>query len=208
MVVIVATGLSTGSARGKKRAVIASVALLGFALIYFYSSIPVHDFIRDAPIPVVAGIVLILAMHRVFYGLLKAPTLAGRRLLDEVQGFKLYLDIAEKDEIGKQKAPEMSIDLYETYLPYAIALDLENEWTSKLNVAIATGLVERDYRQPDWYHARDNDPTHFSQKLAVSFDSAISSAAVAPGTSSGSSRGSSGGGSSGGGGGGGGGGGW
>ena len=208
LVAMAVKGLMTGKASGKRRAIISAAVLLGLVMFYFGTNVPIHEFVSDAPPPVVVGIILILVVHSVFYDLLKAPTLAGRRLLDQVEGFRHYLDIAEQDKIASLEAPEMTSDIYEAYLPYAIALDLENEWTSKLNVAMATGSIDRDYRQPDWYHSRDHDTTHFSEKLAVSFDSAISSASVAPGTSSGSSGGSSGGGSSGGGGGGGGGGGW
>ena len=36
-------------------------------------------------------------MNGVFYHLLKAPTAAGRKILDELEGFRLYLSVAEKD---------------------------------------------------------------------------------------------------------------
>lgn len=40
----------------------------------------------------------IIAVNILFYHLLKAPTLAGRRLMDEIEGLKLYLEVAEKDQ--------------------------------------------------------------------------------------------------------------
>jgi uncharacterized membrane protein len=143
-----------------------------------------------------------LAMHYFFYQWLKAPTLAGRRLLDEVDGFKHYLQVAEEDELALQGAPRFTADIYETWLPFAIALDLENEWTEKLNRAVAAGSVEPGYSQPGWYRGRNHSTRHFSNTLAHSFNSAIASSSVAPGSSSGSSGGSSGGGGGGGGGGG------
>jgi uncharacterized membrane protein YgcG len=169
---------------------------------FFYSGFPFAEFAEDVPIPLVGGLIAMLAMHYFFYQWLKAPTLAGRRLLDQVEGFKHYLQVAEEDEIALRDAPEFSTDIYETYLPYAIALDLENEWTAKLNRAVAAGLVERSYSHPGWYHAHSHSGSHFSSALAGSFDSAIASSSVAPGSSSGSSGGSSGGGGGGGGGGG------
>ncbi len=126
-------------------------------------------------------------------------TLAGRRLLDQIEGFKHYLEVAEKDEIALQGVPRFSADLYEAYLPYAIALDLENQWTAKLNRAIAAGLIESHYSHPRWYHTRNYHGSDFSSALSNSFDSAIASSSVAPGSSSGSSGGSSGGGGGGGG---------
>ena len=173
-----------------------------FFWFFFSSGFPFIEFAEDVPIPLVGGLVAMLAMHYFFYQWLKAPTLAGRRLLDQIEGFKHYLQVAEDDEIALRNAPDFSTDIYETLLPYAIALGLENEWTAKLNRAVAAGTVDASYARPTWYHARGHSGRHFSSALAGSFDSAISSSSVAPGSSSGSSGGSSGGGGGGGGGGG------
>jgi uncharacterized membrane protein len=143
-----------------------------------------------------------LILNVVFFEWLKAPTLAGRRLLDKIEGFKHYLEVAEEDEIALKNAPTFTADLYEAYLPYAIALDLENNWTEKLDRAIASGTVDRSYTHPRWYHSHHHSRSHFSENLSNSFNTAISSSSVAPGSSSGSSGGSSGGGGGGGGGGG------
>ena len=175
------------------------VIFFGF---FFNAGFPFVEFAKDVPIPLVGGLVAMLAMHYFFYQWLKAPTLAGRRLLDQIEGFKHYLQVAEDDEIALQGAPEFNTEIYETYLPFAIALNLENEWTAKLNRAIAAGAVESSYSRPGWYHTHGRSRSHFSSALASSFDSAIASSSIAPGSSSGSSGGSSGGGGGGGGGGG------
>jgi uncharacterized membrane protein len=187
---------------GILRLVLFLLPLVIFSALFFSSGFPFVEFAEDVPIPLVGGLIAMLAMHYFFYQWLKAPTLAGRRLLDQIEGFKHYLQLAEDDEIAMQGAPEFSSSIYETYLPYAIALGLENEWTEKLNRAIVAGSVERSYSRPTWYHAHSHSRSHFSNALASSFDSAIASSSVAPGSSSGSSGGSSGGGGGGGGGGG------
>ena len=171
---------------------------------FFYSAFPFEEFAAAASWPLVIGVVAMLFIHLLFYRWMKAPTLAGRRLLDKVEGFRHYLGIAEEDEIALRDAPTFSSDLYEAYLPYAIALDLENEWTAKLDRAIASGLIAQGYSHPRWYRSHRHGHSHFSNAVSNSLNSAIASSSVAPGSSSGSS----GGGSSGGGGGGGGGGGW
>ena len=176
--------------------------MLLFFWFFFSSGFPLIKFAEDVPIPLVGGLVAMLAMHYFFYQWLKAPTLAGRRLLDQIEGFKHYLQVAEDDEIAMRNAPDFSTDIYETWLPYAIALGLENEWTAQLNRALVAGTVESSYSRPSWYHSRGHSGRHFSSALAGSFDSAIASSSVAPGSSSGSSGGSSGGGGGGGGGGG------
>lgn len=195
-------GLKRRGKSGKIQVAVNLVVLLVFSGIVVSIAAPIMEFSEVVPLPLVAGIIAMLAMHYFFYQWLKAPTLAGRRLLDKIEGFKHYLKVAEEDEIAITEAPKFTIGLYETYLPYAIALDLENEWTAKLNRAIELGLVERHYSHPRWYHARGHRGDHFSSALSSSFDSAIASSSVAPGSSSGSSGGSSGGDGGGGGGGG------
>jgi len=151
----------------------------------------------------------VLVVNGPFAKLLKAPTREGRRRLDEIEGFKLYLDVAEGDELKLAGAPRKTPGLFEAYLPFALALGVSQRWSEKFaevfRTQAATGYA------PDWYRGDRWDLDNvsgFSSSLAGSFDSAVASASTAPGESSGSSGGSSGGGSSGGGGGGGGGGGW
>ena len=168
-------GLKRRRRRGKIQVAVNIVVLLVFAWVIFSMGIPIVEFSEAVPLPLVAGVIAMLAMHYFFYQWLKAPTHAGRRLLDQVEGFKHYLKVAEEDEIALAGAPKFSIGLYETYLPYAIALDLENEWTAKLNHAIAKGLIESTYSHPRWYQARGHQDNHFSNALSSSFDAAIAS---------------------------------
>jgi LemA protein len=55
------------------------------------------------------------------------------------------------------------------------------------------GLIESHYSHPRWYHTRNYHGSDFSSALSNSFDSAIASSSVAPGSSSGSSGGGGGG---------------
>lgn len=152
------------------------------------------------------SLVLTVAINIFFYQWLKAPTLAGRRLLDKVEGFREYLNVAEADEMaGKQELRDL--ELFERYLPYALALDVEQAWADRFAGALSRMEAEGESYQPGWYHGhRWNhiSPGGFASSLGSGLSSAIASSARAPGSSSGSG----GGGSSGGGGGGGGGGGW
>jgi uncharacterized membrane protein YgcG len=149
-----------------------------------------------------------------FTRLLKAPTVAGRRLLDQIEGFKMYLSTAEQHRLEALHPPEVTPAVFEKYLPYAMALDVENEWNDKFSRDMAAAGVEpgRDggYR-PSWYHGRHwsgRDIGHVATDISGTFGGSISAAAAPPASSSGFSGGGGGGGSSGGGGGGGGGGGW
>ena len=158
--------------------------------------------------PLMAALLLLLVgVNFLFYRLLQAPTLAGRRLLDELAGFRMYLDVAEKDELRVRRGPERTLQLFEKYLPYALALGVENAWAEQfsdiLDRARATGGADA---VPRWYSGSSWDSAGggFAGALAGGLSSAIASASSSPGSSSGGG----GGGSSGCGGGGGGGGGW
>jgi uncharacterized membrane protein YgcG len=153
----------------------------------------------------VAATAVFLAMilvNALFYELLKAPTHVGRQVLDQIEGFRMYLSVAEKDRLGFLHPPDETPELFEKFLPYAMALDVENEWGERF-----AGILNRAGYEPSWYAGRHWNGLHpgsFVSSLSGGMQSAVSSASTAPGSSSGMG----GGGSSGGGGGGGGGGGW
>jgi uncharacterized membrane protein YgcG len=153
------------------------------------------------------GAVALVACNFVFYWLLKAPTAKGRGVLDQLEGFRLYMTTAEEQRLKILHPPQKTPELFERYLPYAMALDCENEWNTKFASVLAAAAATATagtavggwYYGPGGFSSRD-----FGSDLGSSLSSAISSSGVAPGSSSGSG----GGGSSGGGGGGGGGSGW
>ncbi|NTU42196.1 MAG: DUF2207 domain-containing protein, partial [Nitrospirales bacterium] len=149
------------------------------------------------------GIFLLIAFINIlFYYLLRAPTSSGRKVMDLVEGFRMFLSVTEKDRLNLLNPPDRTPELFEKYLPYALALDVEQEWAEQF-----AGILEGAQYQPSWYSGRAwdvHDTSGFGSSLGSSFSSAIASSSTAPGSSSGGG----GGGSSGGGGGGGGGGGW
>ena len=158
----------------------------------------------------VAMIVVIVAMFLTvaFFGaIMKRPTVRGRKVLDEMLGFKDYLEVAEKDEMNLRNPPEKTPQLFEAYLPFALALGVEQAWAEKFAGVLGAIRGPRDDGyQPSWYSGRWDSSRLSSNIGSVSSElgSAISSSVTPPGSSSGGG----GGGFSGGGGGGGGGGGW
>jgi uncharacterized membrane protein YgcG len=156
-------------------------------------------------LPLLVGVV---AINWAFWYLIKRPSVEGRRVMDQIEGFRMYLGTAEKAYLERLHPPEETPELFEKYLPYALALDVENQWAEKFADVLARSAKDSaDGYQPAWYCGSDWNPAMagaFAGGLGSSLSSAISSSATAPGSSSGGG----GGGSSGGGGGGGGGGGW
>jgi uncharacterized membrane protein len=136
---------------------------------------------------------------------LQAPTAAGRAVMDRIEGFRLYLGVAEEDRLNALNPPDKTPELFERFLPYALALDVENRWAQRFAAVLAaagTGAVAASWYQNNQWQ---NDPVALARHLDGALAQTIASASTAPGSSDG---GSSGGGSSGGGGGGGGGSGW
>ena len=142
-----------------------------------------------------------IALCVVFQHLLKRPTPEGQKIRDQILGFKKYLSVAEAERLGLENPPERTPELFEKFLPYALALGVEQAWSEQFADILSAASISPD---------SGSNTTNLVLPLAAasaftdSFNSAISSASTAPGSSSGSG----GGGSSGGGGGGGGGGGW
>jgi len=158
--------------------------------------------------PAIAAMLLALVgVNVLFHYLLKAPTRAGRKILDLIAGFRMYLGVAERDRLNLLNPPERTPELFEQYLPYALALDVEQEWSEQFSKVLAQAGAAGTTYSPAWYSGSDwssMSAASFASTLGGDLSSAISSSSTAPGSSSGGG----GGGSSGGGGGGGGGGGW
>ena len=161
-------------------------------------------------IPAIAAIVVAMVIVLIAFGrLVRAPTLEGRDLMEETEGLKLYLSVAERDELaqmrGPGEAPALDAKRYEQLLPYAVALDVEDAWTKKFTAAVGAAAAAEAASRMMWYRGSSpiSNMGDFTNSIGSSLSSQISSASSPPGSSSGGG----GGGSSGGGGGGGGGGG-
>lgn len=155
-----------------------------------------------------------------FYHLLERPTLEGRRVLDEAEGFQQFLTSTEEDRIQRLQPADGPLQLFERFLPWAIALGVESQWAERFESVLAvessapagsgsghTSFSASRSTGLGWYSgAGATSLAGLSGSLGSSLSSSLSSSSAAP--SSSGSGGSSGGGSSGGGGGGGGGGGW
>ena len=148
-------------------------------------------------------------VNLLFLYLMPAPTEKGQLIRTEIEGFKLYLETAEKlhlnaVEPGSDAPPPMTTERYERFLPYAVALGVEKPWSKHFEKIIPEEA--RNY-QPHWSTGRYNANRSISG-LTTGLVGALSSGVSSSLPQSSSSSGGGGGGFSGGGGGGGGGGGW
>jgi uncharacterized membrane protein YgcG len=155
----------------------------------------------------VVGIYALAAfINGLFCYLLRAPTRAGRQILDQIEGFKFYLSVAEKDRLNLENPPDQTPKLFETFLPYALALGVEQAWSEQFTEVLAQAMRDdgsNNGYSPSWARGTDRDQGagvgEAVGSLGSSLSSAISSASISSG---GGGEGSSGGGSGGGGGGG------
>lgn len=157
--------------------------------------------------PFVAA-VTIIAITLVFAILMRAPTVHGRKVMDEIDGFKMYLETAEKERLNFQNEPDMSVQRFEAILPYAMALGVEKPWSERFEKDLARHAVkDAEGYSPLWYSGGNFSAGSFARTMG-GVATGLSAAMIASQPQASSSSGSGGGGFSGGGGGGGGGGGW
>jgi uncharacterized membrane protein len=140
---------------------------------------------------------------------MKAPTFAGRQLMDQVEGFKLFLDSVDGDRLNRAAPPQQTPEVFERFLPYALALGVEQAWANKFSGVLAaagtvpggsgSGYTPSFYSGSSW---NSFSGAGFASAFGSSLTSAISSSLSAPGSSSGGGSGGSNGGGGGGGGGG------
>lgn len=183
--------------------IILSVIAIGTAFSQFYGNNSDYFFI-------ILG--TLVAMNLLFIFLMPAPTQKGQKIKSEIEGFKLYLEMAEKQQLNARKdvlsgqEPPMTKERYEAFLPYAIALDVEKPWSKYFEKVLPE---EAKNYNPSWGHVSGRNIGSIggiNRALETNLNSGVSRAMPQSSSSSGGSSG--GGGFSGGGGGGGGGGGW
>jgi uncharacterized membrane protein len=149
-------------------------------------------------------VILVLSLL-VFRKLMPAYTREGRRVQDHIEGLRQYLGVAERDDLARMQAPELTPAEFARMLPYALALGVEKTWADRFAKVLGSAAVAAAVAS--YYSGNFDNLSSPASGLASSLGSlgsTVSAASTAPGSSSGGG----GGGSSGGGGGGGGGGGW
>jgi len=150
-----------------------------------------------APLSFVLSGLLTGAIVCAFGWFMSARTISGARALEQLLGFKDFLEHVESDRFNRMiKTPEM----FEKFLPFAMALGVEKNWSNAFQ-----GIYTQP---PQWYQGGVYGPNFYPHSFVSSLNSLSSEAGgiMSSAPSSSGSSGFGGGGGSGGGGGGGGGG--
>lgn len=192
--------------------------LLALGLMLLACSASIALGMRNGGLPFAAVPMLAMLAVVVAFGyLVRAPTAEGRRMLDYIEGLRRYLGVAEQADLQRLqppgpdgaggREPELDAARFEALLPYAVALEVEDAWTTRFTLAVGAAAAAAATSSMAWYQAgggvRAGDIGGFTKAIGGSLASQIASSSTPPGSSSGGG----GGGFSGGGGGGGGGGG-
>jgi uncharacterized membrane protein YgcG len=201
------SGFDEGSSTGK-------AALFSFFTIPFLFGEAMGFFflMKMTSLALVLFILACGGLHVLFHFLMKAPTLAGRRVMDQVEGFKMFLGAVDGDRLNRAAPPQQTPAVFEKFLPYALALDVEQHWAEKFSGVLATagsapgtngnGCYTPSFYSGSVWNGAAFTGASFASAFSSSLTSAISSSATAPGSGAGGGSGGSGGGGGGGGGGG------
>lgn len=180
---------------------IAALVMMGFMTIALYCLTGGH---LDHGL-VFAYAISFCAAFVFIWNAIQCYTSRGKKLLQEIEGFKLFLKTDREYLHFTSTPPTRTPELYEKYLPYAVALDVEEQWTAQF-ASVFESLKQQGTPYHNRWYIHDLHKLHYytsvraPAKLGSTLGHAMST--KAPGSSSGSSgRGSSGGGGGGGGGG-------
>lgn len=90
---------------------------------------------------VLLGTAYLVCLNLWFAHFIKSPTGKGRALLDHIEGFRHFLTAVDKLPMDKPDAPGDKAGLYEKYLCYALALEVEQAWGDRFVALAATTHV-------------------------------------------------------------------
>jgi len=62
--------------------------------------------------------------------------------MDQVEGFKLFLASVDGARLNRPAPPQQTPEVFEKFLPYALALDVEQAWANKFSrILVAAGTA-------------------------------------------------------------------
>ncbi|MGB9198087.1 MAG: hypothetical protein WCB53_14285 [Terriglobales bacterium] len=91
--------------------------------------------------PFLIGALFLAVLNVLLLQWMKAPTPEGTQVLAELEGFRAFLKSVERLPMQRANPPGEHAGLYEKYLPYAMALEVEQRWGDRF-VAMASTVHE------------------------------------------------------------------
>lgn len=109
-----------------------------------------------------------------------------------IEGLKMYLDIAEEKRMQFFNPPSVTPEKFEELLPYAIALDMEEVWGEKFEKTFLSSSIKPEAYQPIWYTGTYVNAALFGHALSSTLSNTVSHTATPPSSSGGAGNWSSG----------------
>lgn len=117
-----------------------------FLLPIFFFLLPgflIYEFALPTAHGFVLAVLISVAMNSIFIVLMRAPTAEGRRVLEQLAGFREFLLRVEQDRLDRMNTPAQKAELMDRFLPYAIALGVKEGWGDTMAAAFSNAVVER-----------------------------------------------------------------
>lgn len=104
----------------------------------------------------------------IFYSLLQSPSILGSSILENMEGYKLYLSSQDDTLLTMMRNAEQKIKaLYGKHLPFAAAMDLDKLWTRRF---VAFSEKENQLK-PNWYKGKLPFSENLIAELYTKFES-------------------------------------
>ncbi|UCH75867.1 MAG: DUF2207 domain-containing protein [Rhodospirillales bacterium] len=137
------------------------IAVSGGAIIAAMERLP-HAMPAELDLWLAGGaLIAVAAVNVLFFRLMKAPTELGREILDAIGGFRRFLATAEHERMKMADAPRMTSHLFARFLPYALAMDIELDWSERFADSLKRAIP--DALDFDWYA----DPARASYDMGL-----------------------------------------
>ena len=102
-----------------------------------------------------------------------------------IEGLKMYLDIAEEKRMQFFNPPNVTPEKFEELLPYAIALGMEEVWGEKFEKTVLSSSMQPEAYKPTWYTGTYVNAALFGHTLNSTLSNTVSHAAAVPSSSGG-----------------------
>ena len=138
------------------------ISLVGNISIFIIFGGIVACFPNDETASLAVVLLALITLHQIFRKLIGAQTEFGAKTEAELAGLRMYLSTAEKHWLNQLTPPEKTPEHFEEMLPYAIALDVENQWCEKFH-----DVLKKYNYNPEWY-ANNNISGDFVKQFVAS----------------------------------------
>ena len=91
----------------------------------------------------IAALCCALVINVTFGSIMKTLTSKGREMMDYLAGYRQYLVSVESDRMNRMNAPTTPLALLNEHLPYAIALDVKENWGDHFSDAFFTATASQ-----------------------------------------------------------------